>query len=83
MSSYENVTAEDVSQELKLHFQLFPISMDTEECNRFSVRRNHLWIDTIRFLSRQSFDNKKNQYVFLSLGNPVLITVVLVESTFI
>jgi hypothetical protein len=55
-----------VAEELKQHFELNPISTDPEGCNRFSVRRNHLWKDSIRALSRFSFNcNKSIRVTFL------------------
>ena len=48
-----------MASELNQHFELYPVSTDPEECNRFSVRRNHLWKDSIRALSRYSFNSKK------------------------
>lgn len=54
---------------MKEHFALFPISTDPEECNRFSVRRNHLWKDAIRAMSKLSFDNHKAIRVTF-LGEP-------------
>ena len=47
-----DTTSEDIAVELGEHFQLYPLSTDSEECNRFSVRRNHLWKDSVCALSR-------------------------------
>lgn len=52
------MSREDVA-ELKQHFELYPISTDPEGYNRFSVCRSHLWKDSIRALSRLSFNSKK------------------------
>ena len=57
----ESTTSETVSTLLKEHFSVSnPVSFDTDMANRISIRRNHIWKDAVRAISKPGFNPNRN-----------------------
>ena len=53
----EKVSTGSVAALLDEHFSLYyPIVHDPDQANRITIRRNHIWRDAVRAMSRSSFD---------------------------
>ena len=53
----EDVSTESLATLLDEHFSLYyPVVFDPDQANRVTIRRNHIWKDAVRAMSRSSFD---------------------------
>lgn len=55
--------ASEVGSVLRDHFSFFPICLDPDQANRVLIRRNHVWKDALRALSKCTFDCHKSVHV--------------------